>query len=206
MSEPALRAGDADRDRVAVALRDHLVAGRLTLDEFVERIELAHEAKTLGELEELQRDLPATGDTAVRAPSPGRLSRSPQRWLIAIMAGTHRKRRWRLAARTNVLTIMGGAHLDLRQAELESTESQITIVSVMGGCDVIVPEGIDVEVVGIAFMGGKNVRLSDARPLAGAPYIRIRVLAVMGGVSVRSRGALRADSLAAPPPLPPLPR
>jgi hypothetical protein len=204
MSEPALRAGDADRDRVAVALRDHLVAGRLTLDEFVERIELAHEAKTLAELEELQRDLPA--DTAVPASAPERQRRSPQRWLIAVMAGTHRRRRWRLAARTIVVTVMGGAHLDLRQAELESTESEITIISVMGGCDVVVPEGIDVEVVGFALMGGKNVRLSDARPLPGAPFIRIRVIAVMGGVSVRSKGVLGRGDLPAPPPLPPLPR
>ena len=37
MTAPDLRASDADRDRVAVQLRDHLADGRLTLDEFTER-------------------------------------------------------------------------------------------------------------------------------------------------------------------------
>jgi hypothetical protein len=48
-----------DRDRVASLLREHHAAGRLTAEEFHERMEQALDAKTLGELDELLTDLPA---------------------------------------------------------------------------------------------------------------------------------------------------
>ena len=57
--DPRIRASDADRDRVAVLLREHHAAGRLTAEEFHERMEQALDAKTLGELDQLLADLPA---------------------------------------------------------------------------------------------------------------------------------------------------
>ena len=57
--DPRIRASDADRDRVAALLREHHAAGRLTAEEFGERMDRALEARTLGELDELLADLPA---------------------------------------------------------------------------------------------------------------------------------------------------
>ena len=59
-SEPArpLRAGDSDRSAVVDLLRAHHLDGRLTIDEFEERVERAHGAVTLLELGELTEDLP----------------------------------------------------------------------------------------------------------------------------------------------------
>jgi hypothetical protein len=56
--DPKIRASDADRDRAASLLREHHAAGRLTAEEFNERLDKAMEAKTLGELDELMADLP----------------------------------------------------------------------------------------------------------------------------------------------------
>ena len=56
--DPRIRASDADRDRVTALLREHHAAGRLTAEEFNERIDAALNAKTLGELDELLTDLP----------------------------------------------------------------------------------------------------------------------------------------------------
>jgi Flp pilus assembly protein TadB len=58
-SDPRIRASDADRDRVAEALREHHAMGRLTMQEFEERLDRAYAAKTLGDLDELTADLPA---------------------------------------------------------------------------------------------------------------------------------------------------
>ena len=58
-SDPRIRASDADRDRVTALLREHHAAGRLTAEEFHERMEQALDAKTLGELDGLLADLPA---------------------------------------------------------------------------------------------------------------------------------------------------
>jgi hypothetical protein len=77
----AVRASDAERDRVADLLREHTAQGRLTLDEFTDRVGAAYAATTRGELNELVADLPVAppapdhGDpTAARAvtrPSTG---------------------------------------------------------------------------------------------------------------------------------------
>lgn len=56
--DPNMRAGDADRERLVEQLREHHAAGRLTLDEFDERMTKAYAAKTYGELRTLTRDLP----------------------------------------------------------------------------------------------------------------------------------------------------
>ncbi len=53
-----LRAGDADRERIAERLRESHAEGRLDIDEFQQRLERCYEAKTFGELGALVRDLP----------------------------------------------------------------------------------------------------------------------------------------------------
>jgi hypothetical protein len=57
-ADPRIRASDADRDRTAALLREHHAAGRLTAEEFHERLDVALSAKTLAELDELLADLP----------------------------------------------------------------------------------------------------------------------------------------------------
>jgi hypothetical protein len=52
------RASDTDRDRTVAQLQEHFAAGRLSTEECHERIGKALEAKTLGELADLQVDLP----------------------------------------------------------------------------------------------------------------------------------------------------
>jgi hypothetical protein len=64
-----LRASDADRDRAAGSLSRHAQAGRLTAEELEERLERAYAAKTVAELDALQRDLPAERPTPPPAPA-----------------------------------------------------------------------------------------------------------------------------------------
>jgi DUF1707 SHOCT-like domain/Cell wall-active antibiotics response LiaF, C-terminal len=181
---PELRASDADRERLAAVLRENLGEGRLTLDEFSERVDAAYTARTVADLAALTRDLPAAGEAVA---TPERRRPRPTRWSVAVMSGVARKNRWRIEERTRVVAVMGGAHLDLRSAEIEGAEAEIVAVSVMGGIDIIVPDGVEVEVTGIALMGGKNVSIKDDPPLPGAPFVRVHVFALMGGVNVRSR-------------------
>jgi uncharacterized membrane protein len=57
-TNPAMRASDQDREHVVEILRTHYSEGRLTLEEFDERMNRAYQAKTYGELSQLTRDLP----------------------------------------------------------------------------------------------------------------------------------------------------
>ena len=70
--DPKIRASDADRDRTAAALREHLAAGRLTTEEFDERLDKVYAAKTLGDLDGVMADLPRTdlGQPAGVSPHP----------------------------------------------------------------------------------------------------------------------------------------
>jgi hypothetical protein len=54
----SLRVADADRERLADELRDHMLAGRLTPDEFEERLDRAYKASTRAELDAVRVDLP----------------------------------------------------------------------------------------------------------------------------------------------------
>ena len=57
---PGIRASDEDRGRIAAALGEHYAAGRLTLEEFQDRLDKAYAAATVGELDRLMADLPGT--------------------------------------------------------------------------------------------------------------------------------------------------
>jgi len=57
--DPELRAGDRDRDATITVLREAYAEGRLTNDEFQERLGRAQSARTFGELAVIVDDLPA---------------------------------------------------------------------------------------------------------------------------------------------------
>jgi len=69
--DPSIRASDEDRESTAAELRDHYAAGRLTSDEFNERLDKAYAAKTLGDLAALKTDLPAPASAGLgQLPEP----------------------------------------------------------------------------------------------------------------------------------------
>jgi hypothetical protein len=57
--DPKLRVSDAERDRTVELLREHHAVGRITAEEYEERMNKVFAAKTRGELDELLADLPA---------------------------------------------------------------------------------------------------------------------------------------------------
>ena len=67
--DPRVRASDADRERTASLLREHHAEGRLTAEEFNDRLDQAFTAKTIGELDALLADLP--GIDLYRLPAAG---------------------------------------------------------------------------------------------------------------------------------------
>ena len=52
------RIADVDRDRVVAVLRMHCTEGRITLDEFSDRVGDVYNARTQSELDSVVRDLP----------------------------------------------------------------------------------------------------------------------------------------------------
>ena len=185
---PTLRVSDADRDRTVTLLREHVVEGRLTLDEFSERVGRVLQATTESDLNAVMADLPA-GTTNLQEQRVGAAPRKSRRWHVAVMSGHQTRGRWRIGGKTTAVAIMGGCDLDLRRAEIEGPEVEITAVAFWGGVQIVVPEGFDVELRGFSFMGGRSLRLRDVPIVPGSPRIVIRGFAVMGGVEVKSRSS-----------------
>ena len=150
----AERVADADRDRTVAQLRESVVEGRLTLDEFSERVGSALQARTRNDLLSVVADLPQARQTAERLPEPASAAtKKKRRWHVAVMSGHSTKGRWRISGKTNAVAVMGGCDMDLRQAEIEGPEVEITAVAFWGGIDITVPEGFDVDLARLLLHG-----------------------------------------------------
>jgi hypothetical protein len=187
----SMRVSDAERDVTLKILNDNAAVGRLTLDELEERAGQALAAKTRGDLATLTSDLPAeSGGTSIspapvtRPPVTDTGKRKPVRWMIAIMGGGHRRGRFRAVGSINALAIMGGDEIDLREAEMEGGELKVNLFSLMGGSNIYVPDSIELELGGFSVMGGHEMRGYDRAPRPGAPVVRIRCFALMGGATI----------------------
>jgi len=82
MDSSELRAGDADREKVAERLRIALEEGRLNLHEYDERLRDAFSAKTYADLDKLLTDLPnVTPPSQQQLAVPGEAP-VPDRWQL----------------------------------------------------------------------------------------------------------------------------
>ena len=75
-TQPSLRIGDRERDAVAAELQEHYAHGRLTLEEFNQRLDAVFAAKTQADLSRLTADLPHIRSGGAPLPS-SRTGRSP---------------------------------------------------------------------------------------------------------------------------------
>ncbi|WP_407552821.1 DUF1707 domain-containing protein [Streptomyces sp. Pv4-95] len=204
---PELRASDTDRERVAEILRDAVAEGRLAMEEFQERLEATYAARTYGELEPITADLPADA-SAPTAPGPLSLRKegAARSWAgrivsgargsttgVGILGGFQRKGRWTIGRRFTAVCCMGGGEIDLREADFAGPEIVIDCYAVMGGVQLVVPPGVEVDVRGLGIMGGFDPGEDGVPGDPGAPRVIVRGLALMGGVGIE-RKARKADA------------
>ena len=171
---PAVRASDVEREHTVGVLHRHTISGRLTLEEFAHRLDLAFQARTRPELEALTRDLPAE-PTALEP----RTRRRPKRFTGAVFASIERKGRWRLPRRAGLLVVFGDADIDLRTAEIGGPVVTITAFLLFGNADFYVPTGVDVDLGGLTVFGHRREH-GDDEPAPDAPLVRIRVFSLFG--------------------------
>jgi class 3 adenylate cyclase len=178
--QPDTRLSDAERDRAAALMAKYTSEGRLTLDEFSQRVEVVLAARTQAELDQVTSDLP-TDSPRYESPIPKSES------LVAVFSGSSRRGRWRTGGGLKATAVFGGVDIDLRNAEIDSPTLDIRAIAVFGGIDIVVPEGVMVNLTGFSLFGGKDLRVADAPVLPGSPVINVRAFPVFGGISVRSK-------------------
>ena len=181
----------AHRDRVVQLLSAAFENDRISVEQLDERLAAVFRATSQNELEWLladpndpTRSLGMDGPETRIAPAHMIAERGVA---MAIMGGFQRTGPWVVPRHLKVTAIMGGGELDLREAKLSPGVTEIEIFSLMGGVEILVPAGVRVECVGMAFMGGFSIRGGDTNEDPNAPVLRISGFVLMAGVDVRRK-------------------
>lgn len=179
------RIADADRDRVVALLRLHCTEGRITLDEFSDRVGAVYEARTADALDDVVRDLPVPWSAGPASePAPAR-PRKAVKWMVAVFGDSTRRGRFTLDDESAAVAAFGDCTLDLSEALIEGPNPLVTAVAVFGDVTVIVPDGIEVDLEGVAIFGDKRCTTGDTPPVPGSPVVLVRAFALFGDVRVR---------------------
>jgi hypothetical protein len=198
-----LRASDADRDRIADILREALAEGRLTAEEHAERVEGVLATRTVGELDQFVRDLPAahqhratpTYTSAPNRPTAGAIPAEADENVVAVFSTAMRKGRWRAGRRIHAYAVFGSVEIDLSEAIFEYQQVVIKAISVFGDVQIRVPENVSVRGSGGGVLGNFEAHTMDSGD-PDAPVVYVEGLAVLGNVEARpKRGKLIADIL-----------
>ncbi len=179
-----MRVSDAEREAAVEWLRVASVEGRLTLGELTERTEAAYTALTQAELAVLTADLPGGHPAPALAYPPAERGGAARRWFVAVMGSSKRRGTWRIDKPLGAVAVMGDVVLDLRQAEVRTGVVDIMATAIMGDVKIIVPDGVDVELDGIAIMGDKKVQVIEAPPGTNVPIVRVKAYVLMGDIKV----------------------
>ena len=161
---PALRASDADRDRVTELLRAAVADGRLDPAEFDERLDAALAARTIEALAPLTADLiaPPGGGSALTLPLAGTPA-EPAAELLTIRerhGSVRRDGRWTLPHRLVLNTAWCDVLLDLTSAVRSGPELVIELRVRGGDVELVLAPGMVVDANGLAV---RHSRLAISR-------------------------------------------
>ncbi|MCZ8204655.1 DUF1707 domain-containing protein [Gemmatimonas sp.] len=177
---------EAHRDRVVRLLAAAFANDLLSVEQLDGRLAAAYRVRTPAELQQLLVD-------------PADPSRSLEDWqrcftaegvvpergaAVAVAGGFGVKGGWLVPRQLKVWAVAGGGELDLREARFAPGMTEIEVVAFMGGVELVLPEGVRLEVVGAAFLGGFEYKAGAAVEDPAAPLVRVSGAAIMGGVDI----------------------
>jgi Cell wall-active antibiotics response 4TMS YvqF len=142
-------------------------------------MERAYSARTLGDLVGLTKDLVTPADQPIRLDA---------RWTVSgIFASEHRSGHWVVPEVLAVTAVFGEVVLDLTNALLQSQRVTIYATLIGGRLELIVPDGIAVQLVPAGTGGTGSGAARAARPQeapAGVPVVEVRRVVPGGRIRV----------------------
>jgi hypothetical protein len=185
-------ASDGERQQTILRLHEACGEGRLTLDEFSERVQAVFASRTRGQLSLITADLPPRS-SGLMAYLP-----EPITFTFALLSDMKRKGRWRLEGQTTAISVLADCTLDLRHAIIQSEDVIIDAYVMLGALKIIVPPGTPVDLGGFAVLGSSSSKVEDDEPLPGVPIVRVRGFTLLGALNVvsRERNTAEADNRA----------
>jgi hypothetical protein len=180
------------REQVILRLSEGYAEDVIDVDELERRLDLAHGAGSVADLEALVADLaPATTTTAMVLAGPTAIddpSRADAKKLRVIMSSVERRGRWSVPRTMNLRVLWGNAELDFRDASLGPGVTTIHVRVVMGNFEVVLPPNLAIDVDVSSFAGSVTERHRvppDADP--ARPVLRIVGTVAFGNLEITTR-------------------
>lgn len=174
----------AAREKIIQRLMHAYTHDHLEEDDFEKRLVVANKTQKRSELQALVADLPEPKEEQ-KAPTVARPETVAKAdTIFSFFSGITRKGKWRPAQNIKLINILGGTDLDFTNAVLAPGITEIKIFCFLGGVDIIVPPGINVDANCVAIMGGFDNKTQGIEN-PDLPTLRIRGFCFMGGVDVK---------------------
>ena len=190
-----LRVGHAEREAVTAILQDAAADGRLGMDELDQRLEVALQARTYADLEQLVADLstelPWRSDQGPRPPAvvqgppaPGYSREDPLR-LEGGVSSEKRDGVWVVPPFLRLSSGMGSVKVNCLQATPAAPLIEIEVIAGAGSITMILPDGwaVNDDRLGKS-MGSKTIKVSRT-PAPGAPLLVLYGSVGLGSLKVR---------------------
>jgi hypothetical protein len=172
-----LRVSTAEREHVAGLLGNHMAAGRLSPDEYAERMQAATAAVTRSQLNALMLDLPG-------ATVPDSLVTDVLE-LHNTAGDLKRNGKWVVPATVSIRTKLGNARIDFSEARFTTPIVTVDANVGVGNVDLVIPDGATVDLdearTTIGAIADKTVTSFER----GTPYIVVRGGTMLGNITVR---------------------
>jgi hypothetical protein len=191
--EGSIRVGDGEREAVAAILQAAAADGRLSMNELDERLEVALQAKTYGDLDPLVADLSVEPPShtlrrdrlpAQGPPPPGFTREDPLR-LEGGMSSEKRRGPWTVPPFIRINQGMGSVKLDFLEATPAAQLIEIEVVGGAGSTVLVLPDGWAADADRLSkTWGSKSVKVPQ-RPAPGKPLLVIFGWLGLGSLKVR---------------------
>lgn len=179
------------REQAYARLRQDFEASRIDLREYERRMTVARVADSPVQVLDALRGLPAVAAAPALAtamtpasPAPAAAIASPASARItAVLSSATRTGAWQPDPHTRLLALLGSLEIDLRAAVLGPGMTELHCAAVFGSIEILVPEGLHVEVTGSGIFGAFE-GASGGRRSPDQPWVRVSGDALFGSVEV----------------------
>ena len=117
---------------------------------------------------------------------PQSVQATGRRWIVSVFGDITRRGSGPSRDRLSPVAVFGDIDLDFRQATMPTGQVAINAVAPFGNIDVLVPDGVQVDVGGFTLFGSKKIAVGETTATESAAVIRVRGFSLFGSVKVGS--------------------
>jgi hypothetical protein len=172
----AVEVGEGERDAAVNRLHNVFSAGELSNECFSGVLEQESSPLLRTPISNSHADAATAGPAHALLAAAGRATRAASRQMASIQLGSG----WQLAADTTIRTGFGTTQVDLTAASWDTDQINLHLET-WGSIDVLVPEGVAVQMVGE--LGDVHLESLSA-PVAGGPVLRISTSGPTGVIRI----------------------